>query len=170
VGGTETTYHLTGEYPHWWEGRRFNGPIHAWAAGDTSETTRDIVQQELLGIGGEDAEGLLGTGLIPKRCIIGRPTAKRGIAGAVDTVSVRHVSGRVSRLSFKSYDQGRKKFQGTAKHVIWLDEEPPMDVYTECLLRTMTTNGIVMCTFTPLLGLSEVALKYLPDLRPKDTD
>jgi len=51
--------------------------------------------------------------------------------------------------------------------VIWLDEEPPMDVYSECLLRLMTANGLMLCTFTPLLGLSDVALMFLPGLAPK---
>lgn len=36
-----------------------------------------------------------------------------------------------------------------------------MDVYNECLLRTATTNGIVIMTFTPLLGMSEVVLSFL---------
>jgi phage terminase large subunit-like protein len=66
----------------------------------------------------------------------------------------------------KSYDQGRVAFQGTEREVVYLDEEPPKDVYDECLLRTMTTNGIVLCTFTPLLGLSDVALSFLPELAP----
>ena len=48
------------------------------------------------------------------------------------------------------------------------DEEPPMDVYSECLLRLMTTNGLMLCTFTPLLGLSDVALMFLPNLAPGD--
>ena len=39
-----------------------------------------------------------------------------------------------------------------------LDEEPGLDIYTECLLRTMTNNGMVMLTFTPLLGMSDVVL------------
>ncbi len=45
VGAYEMTCHLTGEYPHWWVGRRFDHPIDAWACGDTSETTRDIVKK-----------------------------------------------------------------------------------------------------------------------------
>jgi phage terminase large subunit-like protein len=49
--------------------------------------------------------------------------------------------------------------------VIWLDEEPDLDVYSECLLRTMTTGGLVMCTFTPMLGLSEVVMSFLPEGR-----
>ena len=49
IGGYETTVHLTGDYPPWWEGRRFDRPVDVWAAGDTSETTRDIVQLALMG-------------------------------------------------------------------------------------------------------------------------
>ena len=161
VGAYETALHLTGDYPEWWEGRRFEGPGDWWAAGDTSETTRDIVQLELLGPSGDH-----GTGMIPWRCFEGEPVPKRGIAGAIDTVAIKHKSGGVSTLGFKSYDQGRKKFQGTKKQGIWLDEEPPADVYDECLLRLMTTDGLMLCTFTPLEGLSEVALRFLPHLAP----
>lgn len=157
VGGYETTLHLTGIYPQWWEGKRFDYPIEAWAAGDTGKTTRDIIQKKLLGPVEE-----LGTGLIPGDLIIGRPLAKPGIPDAFEIVRVKHTSGGVSVLGLKSYDQRREAFQGTEKHVIWLDEEPPLAIYTECLLRTMTTSGLIICTFTPLLGLSDVVLMYLP--------
>jgi phage terminase large subunit-like protein len=75
---------------------------------------------------------------------------------------VKHESGGISVVQFKSYDQGREAFQGTEQDIIWLDEEPPMDVYTECLLRTMTNDGLVMLTFTPLRGMSEVVLAFMP--------
>lgn len=166
VGGYETTLHLTGLYPDWWAGRRFEQPINAWAAGDTSETTRDIIQFILTGVGGERDSGGLGTGLIPLKCFVGEPTHRAGVAGAFDTVAVRHVSGGASLLGLKSYDQGRKKFQGTSKHVIWLDEEPPLPIYNECLARTMDCDGMIMCTFTPLEGISDVVMKYLPGLDP----
>lgn len=161
VGGYETALHLTGLYPEWWTGRRFNEPIEVWAAGDTAETTRDIVQATLLG-----PIAQLGCGLIPARNIIGEPTRRMGVSGAMDTARIRHQGGFECLLGFKSFDQGRKKFQGTAKHVIWLDEEPPADVYDECMLRLMTTDGIMICTFTPLEGLTEIALRYLPELAP----
>ena len=48
-GAAEMSYHLTGLYPKWWKGRRFGRPITAWAGGVSNETTRDIVQAELLG-------------------------------------------------------------------------------------------------------------------------
>lgn len=161
AGGYETALHLTGLYPDWWVGRRFDHPVDVWAAGDTSQTTRDIVQHALLGVGNVDASGRLGTGLIPAETIIGQPTAARGITGAMDSAAIRHVAGGVSTLGFKSYDQGRAKFQGTAKHVVWLDEEPPRDVYSECMIRLMTTDGLMVLTFTPLLGLSDVALMFM---------
>ncbi len=158
AGGFETTLHLTGEYPDWWEGRRFSHPVDAWASGDTAETTRDIIQLCLLG-----PIEQIGTGLIPGNLIIGDPSRRRGVADAVDTFAVRHKSGGISVCGLKSYDQGRKKFQGTAKHLIWLDEESPQDVYTECLLRLMTTLGLMMLTFTPLSGVSEVVMQYMDD-------
>lgn len=164
LGGFETALHLTGLYPDWWPGRRFDHPIDCWVAGDTSETTRDIPQLILMGPPGE-----YGTGLIPGNNILGNPTHRAGVAQAVDTVRISHVSGGISFLGFKSYDQGRKKFQGTAKHEIWLDEEPPEAVYSECMARLLTTNGMMICTFTPLEGLSNVVLRYMPDMAPTVT-
>ena len=129
IGGYETALHLTGDYPKWWEGRRFNAPVDVWAAGDTSETTRDIVQLALMG-----PINAIGTGLLPASRIIGDPARRSGTSNAIDTVMVQHQGpdGKpdgISYLGFKSYDQGRRKFQGTGKRVIWLDEEPPADVY-----------------------------------------
>jgi phage terminase large subunit-like protein len=108
--------------------------------------------------------GAFGTGLIRKALIV-RTTSRQGIPDAVQDLYVTHKSGGTSWLTLKSYDQKRLSFQGTGKHVIWLDEEPDLGVYSECLLRTMTTNGLVMCTFTPMLGLSEVVVNYLPEGR-----
>lgn len=173
VGGYETALHLTGLYPDWWPGRRFDDPVQAWVAGDTRTTTRDIVQVALLGVGAEGGSGEIGTGLIPGDKLIGKPTPMPGVPGAFDTVLVRHASGGRSVLQFKSYDQGRRTFQGTKKDLIWFDEEPPVQVYEEAMLRLTATdgvseNGLMLCTFTPLLGLSRVALKFLPDLAPQE--
>jgi phage terminase large subunit-like protein len=171
VGAYESTLHLTGLYPDWWDGRRFERPISAWVAGDTRTTTRDIVQHALLGIGGEGSAGELGTGMIPGEHIVGKPTPMQGVPGGIDTVLIKHKLGGNSVLQFKSYDQGRRTFQGTKKDLVWVDEEPPIDVYEEALLRLTATapgeeSGLMMATFTPLLGLSKVALKFLPELAP----
>ena len=157
VGGYELTLHLTGQYPEWWTGKRFEHPIKAWAAGDTSQTVRDIIQAKLLGPVGD-----YGTGLIPRDAIVNIKNKAGSVPDAVESVTVKHVSGSNSHLGFKSYDQKRKSFQGTEQDVIWLDEECDLGIYAECLLRTMTTNGLIMCTFTPLLGLSETVLSFMP--------
>lgn len=168
AGGCEMTYHLTGDYPDWWEGRRFDHPVDAWAAGDTGKNVRDIIQRLMIGPPGDESKR--GTGLIPADFIL-RTTVKHGLADAVETVYVRHVpTGGVSTLQFKSYDQGREAFQGTSQHVIWPDEEPPEDVYTECLLRTMTVDGLIQLTATPLQGLTKLMLLYLPELAPTTED
>src|SRR5262249_42473791 len=43
TGAYEAALHLTGRYPHWWQGKRFSGPIKLWAAGETSKKTREVV-------------------------------------------------------------------------------------------------------------------------------
>lgn len=157
-GGYELTLHLTGRYPEWWEGRRFDGAIDAWAAGDTNETVRDIIQLKLLG---REEEGW-GTGLIPGDDIV-RVVKRQNGNGAVDYVEVKHQQGGSSRLGFKSYEQRRQAFQGTEKDVIWLDEESEEGIRSECALRLMTRDGLLIETFTPLRGLTPIVLKYLGD-------
>jgi phage terminase large subunit-like protein len=173
MGGYESTLHLTGRYPQWWEGRRFEHPIEAWAAGKTNQTTRDIVQATLFGkVKREGTQRVLtGSGLIPAG-LIGRPTWYKGSSASdlIDTVPIRHISGGWSTLGMKSYQQGRGSFEGTAKHLIWMDEEPKEEIYGECVIRTATTDGIIMLTFTPLEGLSKVVLAFVkPDLQPPST-
>ncbi len=156
----ETALHLTGQYPAWWAGRRFAHPVRWWAAGKTGKTTRDILQLALLG-----EVGQFGTGLIPGEALLDTKP-KAGLPDAVEILRVQHQTGGVpdgvSTLTLKSYDQGRVAFEGTAIDGIDLDEEPPLDITAQCLLRTMTTNGLVALTFTPLLGMSETVLHFLP--------
>ncbi len=169
VGAYETTLHLTGEYPKWWNGRRFRGPISAWASGQTSKTTRDIIQSALLG-----PYGKFGTGMIPGDMLIST-TPKAGIPEAIETIYVRHASGDRSDITLKSYDQGQEAFYGTRKELIWLDEECDRAIYTECLLRTMATvpgdpNGLMIFTFTPLYGLTDIVKDFLGMGQAKDTN
>lgn len=157
IGGYELTLHLTGDYPEWWVGRRFDHPVRTWASGTTNQTVREILQRKFMG-----PVGSYGAGLIPSDAIVNVKPG-RGVADSIDTVYVKHKSGGVSEMVFKSYEQGRKAFEGTDQHVILLDEEPPLGIYTECLLRTMTCDGLIMGTFTPLQGISDVVKLFLPD-------
>lgn len=155
AAGFELVSHLRGKYPAWWTGKKFTKPISAWACGDTGKTVRDIVQLKLCG-----APGAIGTGLIPADDIL-KTTSKSGVPDAFDSVTVRSAFGE-SRLAFKSYDQKRESFQGTEQDFIDLDEEPPLDVQNECLLRVMPTGmftgGLMVLPFTPLRGLTPLIL------------
>lgn len=161
AGCFEVSAHLTGEYPHWWVGKRWDYAVRGWAAGTTGEKTKEIVQAKLIG-----PEQARGTGMIPAHRIYDIQT-KGG--GAIESVWVRHVNGGLSELKFKSFEMGRKAFEGTEQHVIWLDEEPPEDVYVECLLRTMATGdmvggfagGVILMTFTPLQGSTKVVNRFM---------
>jgi len=59
-----------------------------------------------------------------------------------------------STLEFMSYDQDVDKFAGTSRHFIHFDEEPPRDIYIECLQRLIDVNGSFWMTLTPLEGMS----------------
>lgn len=151
----EVSFHATGLYPEWWEGKRFNRPVLIWEVGKTNTIVKDVNQEKLVG-----RRGLEGTGLIPKECIISY-TSKPGTPGGIQDLFVRHISGGVSQISFKSYDSEIDAFMGSAVDVIHLDEEPPKDIYDECLMRTMTVEGILLSTFTPLRGFSTVVKSFL---------
>ena len=145
----------TGLYPDWWRGRKFERNVNILVSGETGKLVRDSVQKKLLGEHHDK-----GSGFIPKSHLIGtRP--KAGIPDAVDTVLVQSEYGGESIIQFMSYDQGRQAFQATERDIIWEDEEPPLDVHTESLVRTMTTKGIVILTFTPLLGMSETVMSLM---------
>lgn len=58
--------------------------------------------------------------------------------------------------------QGCASLEGTSQHGTRLDVEPPEDVYRKSLIRAMTTQGSVMLTFTPLDGMGEVVMSFLP--------
>jgi len=154
AGGFEAAIHATGRYPEWWTGRRFDRPTIGWACGVTGEVVRDTVQRVLVG-----RPGQTGTGAIPKDAIAELVSA-RGIPDLLDSIKVNHVSGGQSVIGLKSYLSGREKFQGETLSWVWLDEEPPMDIYSEALTRTNIGANPVWMTFTPLLGMSEVVRRF----------
>lgn len=158
AGAAEWAIHLTGRYPAGWQGRKFLKPVRFWAAGVTSQSTRDNPQRTLIGPPADEAAW--GTGTIPKACLLDWSRA-RGIANTIDTVKVRHASGGISTLSFKSYEMGRAKWQGETLDGVWFDEEPPLDIYSEGLTRTQARGLFSIMTFTPLQGASDVVRLFL---------
>lgn len=158
---SELSYHLTGLYPDWWEGARWDYAPTGWASSNTAQGTRDSVQRLLMGRPEE-----WGTGTIPGDLIVSIKRAASAVPDCIETVTVRHVSGGFSRLTFKTYDQGRKRWQAETLDFLWADEEPPEDIYFEGITRTNATQGLTWLTFTPLMGMSNVVKRYLKDKAP----
>ena len=161
-GCIEDAIHLTGYYPDWWIGHKFNHSIIAWVASENYEITRNVLQRMLIGSYSEEGEftdGLIHSNLILKKATLA------GVSGAIDYVQVKHKSGGISTLYFKSYKQGREKFQGARCHLIHLDEEPPKDIYTECNMRLADVDGKgqgrLILTMTPLNGYTDMMSYFL---------
>ena len=161
-GAAEMAYHVTGLYPKWWNGRRFKKPIVAWAGGVSNETTRDIVQFELLGSPDDPDE--FGSGSIPRSCII-KTERKPGVPNAKSMALIKHVSGGNSSLFFKAYEMGVDKWQGRSVDCVWLDEEPSRELYSQAVTRTLDRRGMVYMTFTPENGMTETVASFMNRLQ-----
>jgi phage terminase large subunit-like protein len=134
--------------------------VRAWAAGVTNESARDIVQEKLIGSPFRRSEW--GCGMVPKHCL-GEFAMARGTADLIDTISILHTSGGYSTLQFKSYSEGREKWQGQGLEVCWMDEEPEAELYYEALTRSNETGGILFITFSPLKGMSEIVRMFMAE-------
>ena len=163
-GAYEVACHLTGRYPDWWPGRRWDRPVRGWAAGETGLVTRDVSQKKLCGPAGVEAD--FGSGFIPKDDFVEKPNLARGVADAFDTLQVKHQSGGTSTLTFKSYEQGRTKFQADTLDFAWLDEEPDEEIYNECLARITATDGMLLTTYTPLKGRTKLVMRFMDEPSP----
>ena len=155
---------LTGEYPIWWAGRRWAQHIEMWIAGPSLTALRESTQLKLFGASSADDEAW-GSGMIPKRCL-GRPTYMRGAPDIIDRIKIKHLMGQSSTLTFKTYEQARANWQGARLDVIWFDEEPPEDLYSEGLARLTGRDGLSFMTFTPLKPGSGVVKRYSEEVAP----
>ncbi len=159
----EVAMHLTGLYPDWFKGRRFDRPVRALAGSESAELTRKGIQRLLLGP--PELEDQWGTGSIPKSHLAGW-SRRAGVPDAVSTITVRHESGGVSSIQLATYDQGRTKWQADTIDLCWFDEEPPEDIYFEGMTRTNAVTGPVLTTLTPLLGVSGIVKRFYLDRAP----
>lgn len=74
--------------------------------------------------------------------------------GVIECIVIKNVFGGLSKIYFKSCEEGRDKFQGASLDFVWFDEEPPEDIYTECRMRVIDRCGEIFGTMTPLKGLT----------------
>ena len=138
-GAMEAVWFALGTHPH----RRITGATEGWVVSVSLGVGRDVAQRKVL--------KYLHPGFIQD--IVMRSGSKGSAEhGVIDFIVVKNRFGTTSKIGFKSCDQGREKFQGTGLDWIWFDEEPPYDIYEECLLRTLDRRGVIWGTMTPLKG------------------
>lgn len=154
----ETAYHLTGRYPDWWQGYKFDKPITAFVAGEGWEQVARVLQDELIGTKDIKIKADIGTGAIPRECVV--LNTMRCDGANVIGVEIRHTSGENSYLLFGNYTQEVRNLQGFKINLAVFDEQPPDDVYSELVTRTATTQGQILCSFTPLKGLNGLVSKF----------
>jgi phage terminase large subunit-like protein len=154
-GAVEAVWRARGNHPY----RQITRPQDGWVVSLDYNVQRDVAQKEIL--------RWLNPAWI--KDIFVRSGRKDDPANAIiDFIVVESEQGGDSTIGFKSCDQGRSKFQGTAKHWIWFDEEPPEEIYDECKMRTIDTRGDMWGTMTPLQGLTWVYdLIYLNERHDK---
>src|SRR6516164_7457968 len=145
---SEVAWHLTGQYPTWWIGKRFNKPIRVWVVGESVVLVRDTSQRQLCG--GQD----FGCGTIPLESFSKRPVMVPGGTGAIDTLYVTHQTAvridGTSSLSFKSFEARREKLQSETIDLVWIDERPSEQIYSELLARTSASDGHIIVSYTPV--------------------
>ena len=156
----ETAYHLTGLYPAWWpeSAKRFEKPITVMVAGEGWQQVAMVLQNELLGTQDVKIRENIGTGAIPRNCI--KLETMRSDGANCLGVEVRHKSGGYSYLVFANYTQEVRQMQGFKLNLAVFDEQPPDDFFSEIVTRTATTQGQVLCSFTPLKGLNGLVSKF----------
>ena len=156
----ETAYHLTGLYPSWWPAtaKRFAKPITVFVAGEGWEQVARVLQDELIGTKDVKIRDHIGTGAIPKEHII--QDTMRCDGANILGVEIKHVSGANSYLLFGNYTQEVRNLQGFKLDLVIFDEQPPDPVFSELVTRTATTQGQVLCSFTPLKGLNGLVSKF----------
>lgn len=161
AAAVEMTYHATGLYPTWWKGKRFKKANDWWLCSKDTYTAREIFQKKLLGNVGD-----FGSGIMPKHVLnMTSMVSAKKTETLVTSYQVLHVpTNTYSTVTIKTYEAGRTSFEGTTKNIV-LDEEPPLDIYNECLTRiTDTSDGdapIMILTFTPLKGATPLIENYL---------
>lgn len=140
-GAVEAVWLARGIHPY----RPNRENVFGWVVSLSQQVQRDVAQSKILYYLNpawiEDVTMLSGRKDSPS-------------SGVIDQIRIRNVFGGTSVLGFKSCDQGREKFQGSSLDFVWFDEEPPKDVYEECLMRVLDKKGDIFGTMTPLKGLT----------------
>ena len=138
-GAVETVWMARGIHPY----RQNRDNVFGWVVSVTYEVQRDVAQSKIL--------GYLDPSWI-EDIVMQKGSKDSPASGIIDVIVIRNVFGGLSRIGFKSVEQGREKFQGASLDFVWFDEEPPKDIYDECRMRVFDKKGDIFGTMTPLSG------------------
>ena len=142
-GAVEAVWMARGIHPF----RKNRKNVEGWVVSVSREVQRDVAQRKILQYLNPDwIEDVV--------MVSGR--SKNPDGGIIDYISIKNVFNGLSRITFKSCEMGREKFQGASLDFVWFDEEPPEDIYDECLMRVLDKRGDVFGTMTPLKGMTFV--------------
>ncbi len=142
-GAVETVYISRGIHPY----RQNRKDTFGWVVSLSTQVQRDVAQAKILSY--LNPEWILDVTMLSGK--------KDSLSyGVIDQIVIKNVFGGKSVIGFKSCDQGREKFQGSSLDFVWFDEEPPKDIYEECLMRVIDKRGDIFGTMTPLKGLTYV--------------
>jgi len=132
-GAMEVARYLLRKHEH----RETKGKIEVWASCPSYDVQEETTQPKLLKY-------------IPESQIKSKTHLRGKIIKSI-------VLKNGNRLSFKSYEQGREKFQGAGKRLIWFDEEPPKSIYEEAFVRQEAGVQLdIIMTMTPINGMTWV--------------
>lgn len=133
-GAMEVAAVLLGEHP-------FIDPCEVWSFCPSFDAQAETTQLKLLRY-------------LPEKAIVSRTWLRKGI---LKELVVKGAGGVVTKVNFKSYEQGRDKAQGAGKGLIWFDEEPPKDIFDECSVRQEAGVPLyIIMTMTPVNGMTWV--------------
>jgi len=130
IGAQEIARYMLGQHEY----RNVKPPIEAWSICPSFDAQAETTQKKLIRY-------------LPKNQIADTTTIRKGIYSSITLKNG-------SMINFKSYEQGRAKFQGAGKRVIWFDEEPPHDIWEECVVRQEAGQELdIILTMTPIKGM-----------------
>lgn len=138
-GAVETVYFARGIHPY----RKNRPDVFGWVVSLTAQVQRDVAQKKVL-------HYLRPDWIQDIVMQSGRKDSPQ--TGVIDQIVVKNVFGGTSVIGFKTCDQGRERFQGSSLDFVWFDEEPPQEIYEECLMRIIDRRGDIFGTMTPLKG------------------
>ncbi|EBG6832022.1 hypothetical protein FJB73_23010, partial [Salmonella enterica subsp. enterica] len=154
----ELAAQITGLFPDWWPGVKINldRPGVFWVIGKSQQSTNDSLMKLLLGVSDCRHLAELGTGTIPRECINTFSMDKDGARCL--KVRIKHVNGYENVLHFFAATQDEGVFMGQAVDFILMDEQSvwETELFAQCSMRVLTTNGYVHVTCTPEEGASKL--------------